>query len=444
MIDSMVSIRILNHACAIIDISGVSILIDPWLMGTCFDDGWGLRYDNADAFEAAGKCTHMWISHFHGDHFHVPTLKRIAKLNPGIVCIGNVSANFRMDEALGIIGFRNVIPFYERRPLKLADDLVLERIPATSIDNMLILRNRELTLLNYNDCVLPRYTKKVLSRKIGAVDIFMSNFNHAGKLLKNPLPADEAIRGLLVDNFKNTFLPFNPRWVVPFASHHYYRDGKSSDQNSSMLVVDELKDIDDRIVPIEVGEVCRFDMERLTVSRSAVDQVKKNNYEAGVSQAAKSIPTEAILEAARKYSKKARSAFVFPKLWAGALNIFVDDLACALVLDYTDGPRFDAHLEKSACDIATRSSSLLNWLSKLYGTDSFVVGGHFDILTKDLKKIKKHIILGITIDNKIDPRSLFKMLASLSGIQFYFNRREEILGLAVNRQIGSDYQNSPA
>ena len=70
-------IEYLNHASVIIKDGAVQLLIDPWLWGTCFEEGWGLRFYNPDAIERTKDCTHIWVSHFHQDHFHRPTLYKI-------------------------------------------------------------------------------------------------------------------------------------------------------------------------------------------------------------------------------------------------------------------------------------------------------------------------------------------------------------------------------
>src|SRR5258708_12964599 len=77
-----VSIEILNHASIIVRSGNIALLCDPWLEGTCFRGAWGLRYANPAALEKARRCTHIWISHFHTDHMHTPTLKKIPKQSP--------------------------------------------------------------------------------------------------------------------------------------------------------------------------------------------------------------------------------------------------------------------------------------------------------------------------------------------------------------------------
>ena len=57
-----IQLSLLNHACIKLEIEDVSFLFDPWLIGTCFKNGWGLRYKNDNAVNEAVNATHMWIS----------------------------------------------------------------------------------------------------------------------------------------------------------------------------------------------------------------------------------------------------------------------------------------------------------------------------------------------------------------------------------------------
>ncbi|MDX2047642.1 MAG: MBL fold metallo-hydrolase, partial [Chitinophagaceae bacterium] len=115
-------IDFLNHASVIISHKETRLLIDPWFWGTCFDGGWGLRFDNPEAIHKAGNCTHLWVSHPHQDHLHKPTLQKILELNPGIQFIGNNSYNFQLDKTAQSLGFKNVTPLYERKTIKLSGD----------------------------------------------------------------------------------------------------------------------------------------------------------------------------------------------------------------------------------------------------------------------------------------------------------------------------------
>ena len=228
-------IEYLNHASVIIKSGDVSLLCDPWFSGTAFGGGWGLQYDNPDAFDKAKSCSHLWVSHFHPDHLHIPTLKQLAAVSPDITALANDSANFRVSEALQRAGFRNIVPLYERRKLRLTSDITVTRFPTAGIDNMLLIETPEGTILNYNDCHLPIDAVKLLKSKIGKVDVLLSNFNHAIKFLDNPRRTDDDIRDELKTNYKKVVDAIDPRWAIPFASAHYYRSPHTLWQNESLL-----------------------------------------------------------------------------------------------------------------------------------------------------------------------------------------------------------------
>ena len=182
------AITLLNHAAVKIQIAGISFLTDPWFWGTCFKDGWGLCTDSPEALAEARSCDVLWISHFHGDHLHVPTLKELARRAPSMLVLANDSVNFSMSEAMRRIGFRNVVSLAERLPFRVNAELELLRIPATGIDNMLVMRTPDGTLLNYNDCNLPYRAIRAVAGKIGPIDILLTNYNVAGKVLEVPAP----------------------------------------------------------------------------------------------------------------------------------------------------------------------------------------------------------------------------------------------------------------
>ena len=109
-----VDISLLNHASLLIEAGDIKLLTDPWYSGTAFEAGWGLRYDNPAALDRAATATHLWISHFHDDHLHTPTLRQLAERNPNIVFLANQSYNFDMTGAGRKLGFKSVVAFPER------------------------------------------------------------------------------------------------------------------------------------------------------------------------------------------------------------------------------------------------------------------------------------------------------------------------------------------
>lgn len=431
-------IHLLNHASVIVEVKDIKLLSDPWFFGTCFGDGWGLRYRNEQALEFAKDCTHLWISHFHPDHFHFPTLREIAKMNPRMTVFGNNSFNFQLDAAIQKAGFKNIIPFYERTTIKVSDSFEMTRFPATGIDNMLLIRTDEGTILNYNDCVIPDISRRMIGRKIGRVDIFMSNFNHAGKLKKFPLPADEKVKEDLRRYFKKNFLSFKPKWVIPFASYHYYRAKENLCQNNSLLEPEELVDVDKRIIPLRVGECVEFDAS--TESYRIVQpggKIERNSFD--IKERAESYTFSALESAAEKYCKRLNKGFMGLPFLLPSLNIKIEDLNTCVEFNPGKGLRRIENGDNSIHIIAA-SEALFKWFSEPYGLETFAIGSHFSISNRNVLPLVWQIVLGKLVENKIDLRSIVKMITTWNGSKFLWNRREQIIGTLISRQIGSDYQ----
>ena len=427
-------IALLNHASLLIKAGDVRLLTDPWYWGTAFEGGWGLRYDNPSALDAAAGATHLWISHFHEDHLHAPTLTKLVERNPDIVLLANDSYNFDISGAARRIGFKNIVPFRERTPLSLSDGITATRFPTTGVDNMLLLTGPDWTFLNFNDCVISGLAARLLARKIGPVDLFATNFNHAGKLLRTSRIDDAQVKRVLIENFRRTYAPFRPRHVIPFASHHYYRAPESIGQNGSMLTTASLAEACPEAVPLNVGDRLRYDPFAKTVDVSHGDLVRTEALTA--IERSDSAAFEATVEAGQHHARKMRTGFGPLARLVPSLNIRIADLNRTVTLRPGRGV---SESPEAAPDIECHSVVLRNWLSKTYGTDSFAVGAHFTILSKRKARLILTIATGLLAENKLDARSLLTMLFSRGGLRFLANRREEILGILVSRKVYADY-----
>jgi hypothetical protein len=430
-----VEISLLNHASMLIAAGPIRLLTDPWYFGTAFEAGWGLRYDNPAALDAAATATHLWVSHFHEDHLHPPTLRLLAERNPDIVFLANQSYNFDMTGAAARFGFKHVLAFPERETFSLEGGISVTRYPTTGIDNMLLMRGADWTLLNFNDCVISDLAARMLAKKIGPIDLFATNFNHAGKLLRRTRIDDDAVKRILAENFHRTYRPFQPKHVIPFASHHYYRAPESTNQNGSMLTIGELTASNPNVAPLKVGSRLTYipadgsltvwqDMPVATTTLSEIERPE-------------SVPFAELQAAALNYRGKIGRGFSILARALPPIRIHICDLNRTAMLRVDRGLTEDASGEPA--DIECHSTVLKNWMSKTYGTDSFAVGAHFRILSKRKSRLILHIATGLLTENKLDPRSLLSMLLSKGGLRFLANRREEILGIFVSRKVYADY-----
>ena len=418
-------IEYLNHASVIIKSGEHSLLCDPWFSGTAFAGGWGLQYDNPDALQKAKSCSHLWISHFHGDHLHLPTLKQLAELSPEIMALANDSVNFRISEALQHAGFRIFVPLYERRKLSLTSNMRVTRYPTAGIDNMLLIETPEARILNYNDCHLPIGALKLFMSKIGKVDILLNNFNHAIKFLDNPRKSDEEIQSQLKTNYEKVLEAINPRWAIPFASAHYYRTRDTQWQNESLLQSEDLVELDSRILPLRVGSEVAFDDNLQPTLSPPSAKVSVNTKDIKLEN--DSVAFDAVIDAAKDFGKRLKQSLLGLTFWIPELRIKVEEYGRVIRFDVNNQVFAEADRDSEDAHIEAHSSALNQWFRKPYGADSFFIGGHFAVLSESTTPIKRVLLACSLMEKRLSPRSLMHYALRPAGIKFLLNRREEIL-----------------
>lgn len=433
-----VTIELLNHAAIVVQSGETSLLCDPWFDGTCFRGGWGLHYLNPKALEKASRCSHLWISHFHSDHLHMPTLQRIAKCIPNICALANVSANFSMEKPLERAGFTKIRPLYERRPLSLKGDCQVTRFGTTSIDNMLVIRAGGLTILNLNDCNLPVRALRSLVSKIGNVDILLNNYNHAGKVIE--YTSHELIREKSKRRFQIIVDAVKPRWVIPFASMHYYRSQASAYQNDSLLTVEDLVAVVQQTVPMAVGDRAVFAPGREVVVQRMTPPLAgalRDQKEHGAS-----IPWEQLIAAAEVYRARLRRGFLGYVRWIAPLAIRVEDLNRVLLFDLANGIS-ERESTYAPVHLSAHSETILDWLGTPFGASAFWVGADFAIRNGATRPIERLMLASLLLEHCLAPRDIVRMLMKPSGWGFLFHRREEILWTLLGFRFGAgDYSRS--
>ena len=430
----MLEVLMLNHASIVIKHQVVSLLIDPWFEGSCFEDGWGLKFQNDSAYNIAAACTHLWVSHFHTDHFHVPTLKKILALNPNIIVIGNRSYNFKLDDALKSIGFKNVVSFREKKQFSIAQNFIIERWPTTGIDNMLLIKTSEGTLLNYNDCNIPLRARKIFAKKMGNIDVMFTNFNHASKLIDYPPKTHNAVMHQQLTNFKTNYEAFNPKYIIPFASYHYYKAPESEVQNNSLLSLENLLPTNNKILNAPIGSCIKFLNNFTQLSITQFTSITNNTIE--ITTHKNTYNTEALTKAAMVYLKKLKTGFLFFINFLPHLDIDVADINKKFRLNKKG---LSILPNNANSHIRTNSESLYKWFTQQYGTDGFIVGAHFDITSSEIP-LKWQILLALLIENRLDAVSILKMCFKAEGLRFLWNRKTEIISILFSRKVNTASQ----
>jgi len=218
----MTEILFLSHASVLIKTSESSIIIDPWLIGSCYWRSWWnyppvnrelLRDLDVDA---------IYLTHVHWDHWHGPSLKKLFKKDT--LVITHDEPNKRSVNDLRQIGFSNL------KLLKHGESLRLGNIKLTPYqfglflnDSALVVETPDIKVLNANDCKIAGASLRYILKRHGRFDFALRSHSSANDRVCYTLDTgnysfDDS------DHYSRSFALFmdvvKPKYAIPFASNH--------------------------------------------------------------------------------------------------------------------------------------------------------------------------------------------------------------------------------
>lgn len=227
--DPAPTMTFLGHAGFDLQHRGVRLIVDPWLVGNAFDNGWELLFP-APAFDPVG-ITHIWFSHEHPDHFSPPSLKLIPpEVRAHVTVIVQRAEDARLADFMRTQGYREVIEVEDGLavPLRNADGIEAGSITTLACamgDSTHLLELGGVRILNTNDCSFdgPTGFSAALSR-LGAdrvpIDLLITQYSYAN-WVGNPEEVAErkAFAEHKLDLLWEQVALAKPKFVFPCASY---------------------------------------------------------------------------------------------------------------------------------------------------------------------------------------------------------------------------------
>ena len=215
-------IKFLSHASALIKTADSSIIMDPWLIGSCYWRSWW-NYPPVERESLHKlKVDAIYITHVHWDHWHGPSLKKL--FSKDTLIITHDEPNKRSINDLRDIGFKNI------KLLKHGETFELGEIKITPYqfglflnDSALVVETPDLKLLNANDCKIAGAALRSIITRHGPFDFALRSHSSANdrvcyRLESGDYSFDDK------DHYSRSFALFmqavKPKYAVPFASNH--------------------------------------------------------------------------------------------------------------------------------------------------------------------------------------------------------------------------------
>lgn len=218
-------LEFINHSSFAVRHDGVFLVIDPWLEGRVFNNGWDLLAKTQFQFEDFKDVTHIWFSHEHPDHFFPPNIARIPEsYRKQITVLFQATADKRVVKHCVKMGFKEVIEMHPDERIQLSPDFDVLCEHYQEGDSWIHLKSSQFSILNTNDCgIRDKNEAHKIQRKVGAVDVLLTQFSYAywagnrDQVEFRRKVADDKLEGL---KFQSDI--FQPKLLIPMASFVWF------------------------------------------------------------------------------------------------------------------------------------------------------------------------------------------------------------------------------
>jgi UDP-MurNAc hydroxylase len=174
-------ITLVGHASVIVTTDDVKILTDPWLSGTAFNGSWALDPEPVFDLHSLPGISHLWLSHEHPDHFHVPTLRSLPEaFKKSVIVLLQKRNSRKILEAMHGMGYRHFVELRNRQWVNIAPSTQVYCYQAGLSDSLLGVEAGGDRILNVNDAELSLHDIGVIRREFGTPRVVLNQYSLAG------------------------------------------------------------------------------------------------------------------------------------------------------------------------------------------------------------------------------------------------------------------------
>ncbi len=216
--------KIHAHACLEVITSDVSLICDPWLLGSAYwRSWWNYPPVKSDILQKINP-DYIYITHLHWDHFHGPSLR---KLGTDKIIIIPKTPELRLLKDIQSIGFKNIIELEHGKSIQLGKDLKITSYQFWPLltDSALIIEAEDQVIFNSNDAKIMGLPLKQILKRHPEIDFVLRSHSSANsKVCFDIVDQDKSEIELdNIERYSQDFADFvkavRAKYAIPFASN---------------------------------------------------------------------------------------------------------------------------------------------------------------------------------------------------------------------------------
>ena len=235
---------VIGHSCLRIETSGPTILVDPWLLGSCYWRSWWHYPTVAEPSPELFAPDFVYLTHHHFDHFHFPSMRRIDREAHVLVPKFGVPT---LAEEVRNLGFDEVMELPHAQIVQLAPGVRVASYQNGPDDSVFVVADGEHVLVDINDGKIRGRTLQRILDEFGPPTFVFKSYSFAQAypvLYTADDPADLELinRDTYLDDWVRVIDELGPRYGVPFGSMVAFLHPESRGVNEQLVAPGEVVD----------------------------------------------------------------------------------------------------------------------------------------------------------------------------------------------------------
>ena len=228
---------VIGHAGLFVEAEGTSLLVDPWLVGSCYWRSWWLDPPIDGLDPAWLEPDVVYLTHHHFDHFHYPSMRRLDRSAQVLVPRFGVEV---MADELRDLGFRDVREVRHGEVVELAPGFRLASYQYGFDDTVPVIAHGDDVLADLNDCKIRGRPRQQILDDFGQPTFMLKTHSWAQAYPNCYEAEDPADLGLVrpetfIADFLDAARHLRPRYAVPFANMVAFLHPETARLNDSLI-----------------------------------------------------------------------------------------------------------------------------------------------------------------------------------------------------------------